>query len=40
MHGKGTEKVHIQGGPEISRQSNLAVLTVEGGLDTKFPCVK
>ena len=30
----------IQGGPERSRQSNLAVFTVESGLDSKFPCVK
>ena len=30
----------IQGGPERSRQSNLAMFTVEGGLDSKFPCVK
>ena len=30
----------IQGGPERSGQSNLAVFTVEGGLDSKFPCVK
>ena len=28
---------NIQGGPERSRQSNLAVFTVEGGLDAKFP---
>ena len=26
----------IQGGSERSRQSNLAVFTVEGGLDAKF----
>ena len=30
----------IQGGPERSRQSNLAVFTVEGGLDLKFPYLK
>ena len=30
----------IQGGPERSRQSNLAVFAVEGGLDSKFPHVK
>ena len=30
----------VQGGPERSRQSNLAVFTVEGGLDSTFPCVK
>ena len=28
----------VQGGPERSRQSNLTVL--EGGLDSKYPCVK
>ena len=27
----------VLGGPERSRQSNLAVFTVEGGLDAKFP---
>ena len=26
--------VYVQGGPERSRQSNLAVFTVEGGLDS------
>ena len=31
---------NIQGSPERSRQTNLAVLTVEDGLDSKFPCVK
>ena len=30
----------IQGGPERSRQSNFAVFTVEGGLDSKVPYVK
>ena len=30
----------LQGGPERLRQSNLAVFTVEGGLDSKFPYVK
>ena len=30
----------IQGGPERSRQSNLAVFTIEGGLDSKFPYVR
>ena len=30
----------IQGGPEISRQSDLAEFTVEGGLDSTFPYVK
>ena len=30
----------VQGGPERSRQSNLAVFTVEGGLDSKYPYVK
>ena len=30
----------LQGGPERSRQSNLAVFAVEGGLDSKFPHVK
>ena len=30
----------LHGGPERSRQSNLAVFTVEGGLDSKFSYVK
>ena len=30
----------VQSGPERSRQSNLAVFTEEGGLDSKFPYVK
>ena len=30
----------VQGVPERSRQSNLAVFAVEGGLDSKFPHVK
>ena len=30
----------IQGGPERSRQSNLALFTIEGGLVAKFPHVK
>ena len=30
----------LQSGPERSRQSNLAVFTVEGGLDSKVPYVK
>ena len=30
----------LQGGQERSRQSSLAVITVEGGLDSKFPYVK
>ena len=30
----------VQGGPERSRQSNLAVFAVEGGLDSKFLNVK
>ena len=30
----------IQGGPEGSRQSNLAPFTVEGGYDAKFPTCK
>ena len=30
----------VQGGPERSRQSNLAVFAVEGGLDSKFTHVK
>ena len=33
-------KEHVQGGPDRSRQSNLAVFPVEGGLNSKFPCVK
>ena len=36
----GLIALNIQGGPERSRQSNLAVFTVEDGLDSKFPCVK
>ena len=28
---------YVQGGPERSRQSNLGVFTVEGGLEAKFP---
>ena len=31
---------HVQGSPVRSRQSNLAVFTIEGGLDSKFPDVK
>ena len=34
-----TKELVLQGGPERSRQSNLAVFTVEGGLDSKFACV-
>ena len=30
----------VQGGPEKSRQSNFAVFTVEGGLDSKLPYSK
>ena len=30
----------LQSGPERSRQSNLAVFIVEGGLDAKFPHIK
>ena len=31
------KKMAIQGGPERSRQLNLGVFTVEGGLDLKGP---
>ena len=31
------EKLYLQGGPE---RSNLAVFTIEGGLDSKFSYVK
>ena len=36
----GDTTAFIQGGPEISRQSNLASFTVEGGLDQKFLYVR
>ena len=31
---------YVQGGPERSRQSNLALFAVEGGLDSKLPVAK
>ena len=31
---------NVQGGPERSRQSNLAVFAVEGGLNSKLPHLK
>ena len=40
VHMNGIISKELHPGPERSRQSNLAVFTIEGGLDSKFSSVK